>query len=380
MLYGFAALTVTLLLLTLLPLSRIKHWLVRALDFPRLQLAIFGALLLLLQFVLLDSSQFVSQLMMLLTGASLLLQLWWIWPYTRLHRREVPQSNIAADNAQAITVMTANVLMTNRNADKLTGLIKQYQPDVFVTLESDLWWQQQLEQLSSAYPYSIKCPLDNLYGMHVYSRLALHHAAIQFLVEADIPSMHTEVELRSGQRLVMHFVHPAPPSPTENASSAPRDAELLVLAASVAKSQRPLIVTGDLNDVAWSETTRLFRKVSGLLDPRIGRGMYNSFHAHYPGIRWPLDHLFHSKHFSVQQIKRLPDIGSDHFPLLMTLYLEGETSAEQTVTLEAEDRQRVANELAEQALTPEQVHQPQKIADNAAVVYQPAAIIIRRFY
>lgn len=358
MLFGFAALTATLLLLTLLPLSRIKHWLVRSLDFPRLQLAILSALLLLSQSVLLDKSLLGSQLMMLLTSGCLLLQLWWIWPYTRLHRREVPQSNMAIDSSQAITVLTANVLMTNRNADKLTDLIKQHQPDVFVTLETDLWWQQQLDKLSSMYPYSIKCPLDNLYGMHVYSRLPLHNAATQFLVEPEIPSMHTAVELRSGQRLVMHFVHPAPPSPTENASSGPRDAELLVVAKSVAKCQQPLIVTGDLNDVAWSETTRLFRKVSGLLDPRIGRGMFNSFHANYPGIRWPLDHLFHSKHFSVQQIKRLADIGSDHFPLLMTLCLEGETNAEQTVTLEAEDRQRAANELAEQTLTSDQVHQP----------------------
>lgn len=359
---SFAVLTAILLLLTFLPLSRIKHWLVRGLDFPRLQLAVLSALLLLAQIIMLDLSRTLSWFMIVPTLACLLIQLWWIWPYTRLHRTEVPLSLTTDAGRQSISILTANVLMTNRDATTLTGLIKQHQPDVLVTLESDLWWQQQLDQLNQAYPYSIKCPLDNLYGMHVYSRLPLHNVAIQFLVQPDVPSMHAEVELQSGQRVVVHFVHPAPPSPTENESSSERDAELLVLAVSVAQCQQPLIVSGDLNDVAWSETTRLFRKVSGLLDPRIGRGMFNSFHAGYPFIRWPLDHLFHSKHFSVQQIQRLPNIGSDHFPLMMTLCMEGITDAEQTLALEADDLQLVADDLAEQAVTPAQVHRPERTA------------------
>jgi hypothetical protein len=36
-------------------------------------------------------------------------------------------------------------------------------------------------------------------------------------------------------------------------------------------------------------------------------------------VRWPLDHFFHSKHFTLQKITRLPSMGSDHFPLLTRL-------------------------------------------------------------
>ncbi|HBD10987.1 MAG TPA: endonuclease, partial [Porticoccaceae bacterium] len=154
------------------------------------------------------------------------------------------------------------VLMTNRRAGELIDLIIEYRPDIFVTLESDHWWQQQLDTLQTTYPYSVKCPLDNLYGMHVYSKLELLEPQVEFLIEKDVPSMTCKIPLRDQDTVRMHFLHPAPPSPTENEESTERDAELVLIARRVAGQDNPVIVTGDMNDVAWSATTRLFRKVS----------------------------------------------------------------------------------------------------------------------
>jgi hypothetical protein len=76
-----------------------------------------------------------------------------------------------------------------------------------------------------------------------------------------------------------------------------------------------------LNDVAWSDTNRLFEDLSGTIDPRIGRGFYPTFHAQHVLLRWPLDHVFYTPHFALVRMERLPDIGSDHFPLLAELCL-----------------------------------------------------------
>lgn len=272
--------TAFIVLATLLPLWRNPHWSVRGFDFPRLQIAVVALLVLVFQLALLDWSSVFSWLLIAATGLCLASQLWRVLSYTPLWPKEV-KSAVTNDSTRIITIMTSNVLTPNRNAGALISLVKQHQPDVLVTLESDQWWETQLAELSADMPFSMKCPLENLYGMHVFSRLPLHQAEVAYLIEDDVPSMHALVELKSGDRVRVHFLHPAPPSPSENEESSERDAELIIVAQSVADDDQPTIVTGDLNDVAWSPTTRLFRKISGLLDPRVGRGMFSTFHANF---------------------------------------------------------------------------------------------------
>ncbi|WP_181297267.1 endonuclease/exonuclease/phosphatase family protein [Pseudomonas sp. Q2-TVG4-2] len=354
------AATGLLLVLTFLPLWKNPAWWVRGLDFPRLQLCVLAFALLLAQALLLPYSEPLQIMISVLVVGCLAYQAWWIIPYTRLWRPEVKTADTSRDRPR-IRVMAANVLTPNRQADKLKALVRKHRPDVLVTLETDHWWEAQLEELAEEYPHSMRCPLDNLYGMHVWSRLPLENAETCFLVEDDVPSMHAKVRLNEQVAIRMHFLHPAPPSPTENDESTERDIELLVVAKSVQDDERdtPIIVTGDLNDVAWSANTRLFRKISGLLDPRIGRYMVNSFHAQHWFLRWPLDHLFHSHHFQLIRIQRLPQFGSDHFPVLVELQYDP-ASEQQSLRGDAADELEADEKISEKDVSESDVPEPEK--------------------
>ncbi|MDO4232853.1 MAG: endonuclease/exonuclease/phosphatase family protein [Lautropia sp.] len=313
--WGLYALLFIPVLATCMPFLTHTHWTVRVFDFPRVQIAFLALLALLLAPLLVPGGHpWLLALVMVLNLVCLALQVWEISAYTPLMKPQVVAYNGPHDG-RSISLMASNVLTPNRRADKLLALVEKWQPDVLLTLETDKWWEEQLSPLEKSYPYTVKVPLDNLYGMHLYSRLPLRDIEIRHWVQEDIPSIHGEVQLRSGDWIELYCLHPMPPTPTESETSTNRDAELLLVGQEISASNRPVMVFGDLNDVAWSSTSRLFQKTSGLVDPRVGRGLYSTFHAKYPLLRWPLDHIFHSGDFMMREVRVLPGINSDHFPI-----------------------------------------------------------------
>lgn len=361
MLILLVSLSVVALVATAVPLSRAEGWWARGFDFPRLQFSGIALALLVASLATLD----LSRPLALASAATALVclgaQAWWILPFTPLWRKEVRDAR-EPDPENAIRIMTANLLQTNRRAEDFLRIVRENAPDVLVALEADAWWQERLDALEArdGYAYSMKQPLENFYGMLVYSRLPLENARTQFLVEEGVPSMHALVRLRSGRAARIHFLHPAPPSPSENEESSERDAELQIVGASARHARAPVIVTGDLNDVAWSATTRLFRKTSRLLDPRVGRGMFNSYHAQRWFLRWPLDHLFCSRDFELKEIRRLPDFGSDHFPMLMELVCGDPPAEERGLEADADDEKWAQEKMADEGVHPNDVHEPDR--------------------
>ncbi len=301
---------------TLASLLKWDEWWIRASDFPRIQISAWLIVALILTGWFYDFSEIGHYILLALLLYSLGYQAYRIYPYTFLAAKQVlsvEESELEDDNS--LSVLVSNVLTPNRQSHRLLEVVRQKNPDMLLTLESDKWWEDQLSELEPDYPYTVKVPLDNLYGMHLYSRLELIDAEVSYLVESGVPSIEARVKLKSGKEVRLFCLHPAPPSPTQNETSAERDAELLMVARSLDGKNKTVLVMGDLNDVAWSRSTSLFLKISGLLDPRKGRGFFNTFHAEHLLLRWPLDHIFISNDFKLIAMERQKNIGSDHFPI-----------------------------------------------------------------
>ncbi|MCW2307323.1 endonuclease/exonuclease/phosphatase family protein [Rhodobium gokarnense] len=300
------------LLASLIPLLPIPHGAVRMFDFARLQILAFSAATLVLAAALLpfDTAAIV------IIGAALAaaaIQIVHVIPFTPVWPTQTARYEGADGTADFLSLLVSNVKQSNRDYDKLCAVVAEEKPDIAVFMETDPGWAKGLRPVLDDFAETVECPLDNSYGMIVASRLKLREAGVQHLLNDEVPSISIKAETRGGAPLRLIALHPEPPIPTNDTMG--RDAEILVAGRMARKETLPTIVTGDLNDVAWSRTTRRFLRISRLLDPRQGRGTYNSFDARYPLLRWPLDHIFHSREFELVDIRRLPFVGSDHFPM-----------------------------------------------------------------
>lgn len=329
----------------------LDHWWVRGVDFPRIQIMVLGIIAWIGMLAFWSEWQMGQWLLFAALNITLAFQLRMVLPYTKLWKKEVQNAKkMPEGEAYQLKIMVSNVLTPNDETHKLIKLVKNKQPDILITLESDEKWQDALNEIESDYPYTVKVPLDNLYGMHLYSKLELIDPTVKNLMIDDIPSIHTQLRLENGRVIWLYCLHPMPPSPTEADKSTTRDAELLMVGKHIKENEQTAILAGDLNDVAWSKTTRRFQRISGLLDPRVGRHFINTFHVKYPFLRWALDHLFHSACFTVVDIERLPSIGSDHFPVLTTLQYEPEEASKQeqnAPAVQSEDFKETENKIQE---------------------------------
>lgn len=334
-----------LVVATLLPFLRFDAWWIRIFDFPRQQLMAIIALVLAILAVNVGDGAMDWLLLAALT-ACLIYQAYRIYPYTPLAS---VQAKDPSRNGDRLRLMTCNVLMENRNTSDLLALIEKVNPDLIFLVETDQWWAERMRALQDRYPHYLEHPLDNTYGLVLYSRMALIEPKLRFLIQDDIPSVRFQIQLPSGGMIDIYGIHPRPPVPGLHPRSTERDAELLVVGGEVKKANRPALVFGDMNDVAWSHTTHLFQRISGLLDPRIGRGIFATFHAKIPLLRWPLDHVFFSDDFRLVEMQILSGVGSDHFPVMVELSFEPETAhqQEEPPPADAEDHQEAKETIAE---------------------------------
>lgn len=316
--YIVIVLSTVLVIITLLSLiPDVKIWYYKILDFPRLQFLILGILLLVLFLLLNKKWNFPSILFLLGLITVISVHGLIIFPYL-FGNVSVPDHVIeSAKNEDTFDVLIANVLINNRESALFLNIVKKYDPDILLAMEVNEWWIEKLKVLEENYSYKMEYPLDNAYGMALYSKLPINQKEIKFLSQHDVPSFHLAMILPSGKSFSFYAVHPVAPVPSKKYpdNEDEKELELLRIGSLVAKNKSPSIVAGDFNDISWSQTSKVFGESGKLNNVRIGRGLYNTFNSTSFFMRWPLDHYFVTKEFALMRLERLSKFGSDHFPL-----------------------------------------------------------------
>jgi endonuclease/exonuclease/phosphatase (EEP) superfamily protein YafD len=206
-------------------------------------------------------------------------------------------------------------------------------------MEVDDWWDRTLAPLSADMPYGATKITGSYYGMRLFSRLPLSNTDVRFLAGRDTPSIVTTVKLRDGEDATFLGIHPRPPLVGQ--SALPRDAELYAAAAILRGRDGPAVMAGDLNATPWEDAVQRTRRIAGLVSPRQGYGYVYSFDAQSWWAKWPLDQIDTKPGFTALSLRRLPYMGSDHYPYVVRLCRDPGVVAPPAAPESEDDRARV---------------------------------------
>lgn len=330
------ALTAALAAVTILPVTDLQEWWVRAMAFPRIQILAAAGLIAILTLFLAPTLRTPALVVVL---GCLAFQAWKVFPYTPLAPKEIRLAPPADDQ---LRFLAANVLMDNRNHDAVVELIQRETPNVIFLMETDQTWVNALGSALDAYKTVIAQPQENHYGLVFATNLEVADARLLDLGDVDKPTLYAELKDRRGRAFRFVGLHPAPPVPGQDTDS--RDAKIAYAARFARKSGVPVVIMGDFNAAAWSHMAQRFKRIGGYLDPRLGRGPLPSFDATHPILRFPIDQLYVTPDVALVNFERGEKIGSDHFPMLATMRIDPDVAAEFNTTpmaLEPDDEAEV---------------------------------------
>ena len=331
-----------LVLVSGLSIIESDEWWIRIWDFPRAQIL---AALLLAGGLALWRDRMFGRWVALLCAVAVAWQLYRIYPYTPLANQEIAFADAASvPDDRCFSVLSLNVLESNREYARTARLIDRVSPDILLLMETDQRWAKALAGPLRRYPHKLGRPLGNTYGMIFATRLAMRDGRIGTITSKNTPSVHAELTAKDPFRVIA--LHPRPPVPGQDTDA--RNAEIAVAARRVARERLPVLAIGDFNDVAWSHTSQLFKRIGGYLDPRVGRGTFATFPAWAPQLGWPLDHLFVTPEFEVRSMEVLENVGSDHLPIYAELCLTRSAAGNQAPEPVSREDRRDVNEIMEE--------------------------------
>lgn len=223
--------------------------------------------------------------------------------------------------ASSLRVMSFNLLSANESYSDVIEYIETVVPDLVLLHEASRPWEVAMESAGLDYEI-VRARSDEL----IFGTLVLVRGeSVEAVSYGFAASSPRAVELKYTPRgwttpISVLGTHPLAPSDEERADF--RDAQLGFAGQWASSQTGAFIVVGDFNATPWSWPFRRLMSSADLRNSQTGFGLQPSFPAQSNLLlRVPIDHLVHSAAFEVTHRQLGPDLGSDHFPLLVDLQL-----------------------------------------------------------
>ena len=216
---------------------------------------------------------------------------------------------------QTVHMVFANVDVSNHAHRKTVDWIRAEHADVVGITELSPAWARALAPVMRAYRYRVTFVENDAYGIGLYSRIPLHGRVVH--LPSDGPATVVASFTVDSQPVTIVLTHPHTPFGPH--AGGLHQQQLRALAAARPRWHARAVVCGDLNTPPWSGPLRALLHTAHLTDSHRGYG----FEPSWPTWGWPLgvpiDNCLLSPGLALTQRSRGPALGSDHYPLVVSL-------------------------------------------------------------
>jgi endonuclease/exonuclease/phosphatase (EEP) superfamily protein YafD len=212
---------------------------------------------------------------------------------------------------QTVRMAFANVDVSNHDhARALEWLRAQHAAVVGIT-ELSPAWKAALAPVLRGYRFRVTAVEDDAYGIGLFSRIPLHGRVVH--LPRDGPATVVASFTLDARPVTLVLTHPHTPFGPH--AGGLHQQQLRALAAARPGWHARAIVCGDLNTPPWSGPLQALLGRAHLSDSHRGHGLEPS----WPTWGWPLgvpiDNCLVSPGLALTERSRGPAIGSDHYPL-----------------------------------------------------------------
>lgn len=232
-------------------------------------------------------------------------------------------SNHPIRDGHSLKIITFNLWKKNASPQAAADWIRHERPDIIVLIEAKERSGRVPAMLEDIYPYRVSCHRKAFCSTIILSRQAPVSA---------VPLARGDAENRRALSAAMMRFGSAADQPTILAVHLPRPyplgsqkRELALLDDAMSQmSTRHLILLGDFNSNSFTFALRRLTERHGLTPIKSRAPTWPTPSSALPVPAFiAIDHIMVGSGWTVSELRRGPDLGSDHYPLVATLRRSG---------------------------------------------------------